>query len=396
MPKRINVSDYRKAARKRLPHIVYDFLEGGALDEQTLASNTADLAGSPLQQRIMRDVSGIDLSTSVLGHRLRTPVLIAPMGLLSLFHPQADVHLARAAQAAGTVFVHSAWSGTPLKDVVAAAPGSVWCQAALWADPRLVDQHLERAADAGVDVLVIAGDVSVSSKRERDLHNGFTMRARPSVRGVFNAVRKPRWVSNFLFGPKITFGDQSTEGRPMTIQEMGEFMEADNDRVTWDDVRSIRERWPGKLVVKGIMSPADAQLAIDAGVDGIYISNHGGRQFDAQPSTFSALPAIAETVGDQADILVDSGIRRGSDIVKMRALGATACLIGRPVVYGAVQSGQRGAAAILDILTEELATALAFTGATSLADVGPGTLALNGTLTTAARAGSPRLMGSRR
>ncbi|MDQ8705538.1 alpha-hydroxy acid oxidase [Streptomyces sp. LHD-70] len=362
----VSINDFRCVARRRLPRIVYDYLEGGALDEITLRSNITDLAALHLRQSIMNDVSDIDLSTTVLGQTLRTPALISPMGLLSLFHRDADIALARAARDAGTVFVHSAWSGLPLKKVAAAAPGAVWCQAAIWPDQRLVDQHLDRAEAADVPVLVLAGDVSVSSKRERDLRNGFTMAARPSPRSVLNAARKPRWVANFLFGPRITFGDQTIEGRAMNLREMGEFLHDDNAAVSWDDVARIRKRWHGKLAVKGVMNAQDALRAVDAGADAIFVSNHGGRQFDAQPSTVSALAEIAQAVDGQAEVLVDSGIRRGSDLVKMRALGATAGLIGRPAVYGLVHSGQAGVAAVLDILRDEAATALAFTGNTTL------------------------------
>lgn len=371
----VSINDFRRVARRRLPRIVFDYLEGGALDEITLRSNITDLAALHLRQSIMSDVSGVDLSTTVLGQTLRTPVLISPMGLLSLFHRDADIALARAARDAGTVFVHSAWSGMPLRKVAAAAPGAVWCQAAIWPDQRLVDQHLDRAEEADIPVLVLAGDVSVSSKRERDLRNGFTMQARPSPRSVLNAVGKPRWVANFLFGPKITFGDQSIDGRPMNLREMGEFMHDDNDAMTWDDVIRIRKRWPGKLAVKGVMCAEDARRAVDAGADAVFVSNHGGRQFDAQPSTTAALAEIAQAVDGQAEVLVDSGIRRGSDIVKMRALGATASLIGRPAVYGLVHSGEAGVAAVLDILRDETATALAFTGNTNLNNLNASALA---------------------
>ncbi|MFB7012578.1 MULTISPECIES: alpha-hydroxy acid oxidase [unclassified Streptomyces] len=326
-------------------------------------------------RRIQAKTSMSSRSRSVLGQNLRTPVLISPMGLLSLFHRDADIALARAARDAGTVFVHSAWSGTPLKKVAAAAPGAVWCQAAIWPDQRLVDQHLDRAEEADIPVLVLAGDVSVSSKRERDLRNGFTMQARPSPRSVLNAATKPRWVASFLFGPKITFGDQSIDGRAMNLREMGEFMHDDNAAMTWDDVIRIRKRWPGRLAVKGVMCAQDARRAVDVGADAIFVSNHGGRQFDAQPSTTAALAEIAQAVDGQAEVLVNSGIRRGSDIVKMRALGATASLIGRPAVYGLVHSGEAGVAAVLDILRDETATALAFTGNTTLNNLNASVLA---------------------
>jgi isopentenyl diphosphate isomerase/L-lactate dehydrogenase-like FMN-dependent dehydrogenase len=372
-----SVDDFRRAARKRLPRIVFDFLEGGALDEATLRLNVDDLAQVLLRQRVFRDVAEVDLAIELFGRRYDAPIAIAPMGLLSIFRPDADIALARAAQAAGTFFVHSAWSGTPLESVAAAAPGSVWAQLALWPDPALVDQHLERAARAGVQALVVAADVAMSSKRDRDLRNGFTMAGRPAVRGVVEALRHPRWVSRFVFGPRITFGDQSVDGRPMTLAEMSSFMDDENAGATWVDLAKIRQQWKGTLVVKGIMDADDARAALDAGADGVYVSNHGGRQFDGQPSTVAVLPRIADAVNGLAPILVDGGVRRGADVVRMRALGADVALIGRPAVYGAVQSGVDGATEVLDLLRDELAVAAAFIGASSYRSIGTDAVATN-------------------
>jgi L-lactate dehydrogenase (cytochrome) len=323
MSRLINVEDYRRSVGRRLPKIIFDYLEGGALDERTLRANMEDLQWLRLRQSIMRDVSAVDLTSTVLGYTIRTPVMISPMGLLTLFCRDADVAMARAARAAGTIFVHSAWSGTPLRTVAAAAPGAVWAQLSLWKDAGLVRQHIERAEEAGIDVLVIAGDVSASSKRERDLRNGFGVAARPTIPSALNALRKPRWLANFTFGPKVTFGDQSINGQPMNLRQMERFMhECENDTATWRDIERVRERWPGKLAIKGVMSAADAQPARDAGTDAIFTSNHGGRQFDAQPSTTYALQEIAAAVGGETEILIDGGIRRGSDLLKLTALGA--------------------------------------------------------------------------
>jgi isopentenyl diphosphate isomerase/L-lactate dehydrogenase-like FMN-dependent dehydrogenase len=379
MTKLISVEDHRRLTRRRLPRIVFDYLEGGALDEVTLRRNLADLQEVRLQQRIRCDVSDVSLERTLLGTRVQTPVLISPMGLLSLFHRDADIAMARAAHARGTIFIHSAWSGTPLREVAAVAPGSVWAQLSMWKDARLTEEHIERAEAADIPVLVLAGDVSVSSKRERDLHNGFGMTAVPTVRGALNAARKPRWLSNLLFGPKISFGDQSIGNKALSLRQMHQFMEqSENQAVTWQDVERLRKRWSGKLIVKGVMSGHDATRARDAGVDAVFVSNHGGRQFDAQPSTTHALEEVAAAVGGDLEILVDGGIRRGSDIVKLAALGANGCLIGRPAVYGLVSNGQAGVCSVLDILAEEAATALAFTGATRLDQVGHGAIATTG------------------
>jgi L-lactate dehydrogenase (cytochrome) len=198
---------------------------------------------------------------------------------------------------------------------------------------------------------------------------------RPAARSVLNAARKPRWLRGFLTGPRVTFGDQSVDGKPMNLRQMQEFMEHENAAATWRDVERIRSAWPGRVVVKGIMCPDDAHAAIDAGADAVYVSNHGGRQFDAQPSTTAALPSIAEAVAGRVPVLVDGGIRRGSDIVKMTALGADLCLVGRPAVYGLVHSGAAGVRTALDVLSQEASVALAFTGTTSLPDVDRSVLA---------------------
>jgi L-lactate dehydrogenase (cytochrome) len=374
--KPVNVEQYRRVARRRLPSMVFDFLDGGALDESTLRANTDDLFRILLQQRILRDVADVDVSVTVLGRPLGRPILIAPMGLLSLFRPEADVAMARAAHDAGTIFVHSAWSGAALADVAAAGRGSVWAQAAFWRHSERLDEHLERIAREGIDVLVLPGDVAYSSKRERDLRHGFSMTTVPRLASVLDAATHPRWCRRMLTGPPVSFGNQTGRGRWRGFKQMAEFLEdAENPRANWEDLRRIRQRWSGRIVLKGVMAADDARRAVDAGVDAVYVSNHGGRQFDSQPSTAAALPAIARAVGGQTEILVDGGVRRGSDVVKMRAMGATACLVGRPAVYGLAAQGPAGVGAVLDILTDELRTTLGFVGARSFADVSDQVLA---------------------
>ena len=356
--------------------MVFDFLDGGALDESTLRANADDLSRILLQQRILRDVADVDVGVTVLGQALSRPILIAPMGLLSLFHPEADVAMARAAHDAGTIFVHSAWSGAALGDVAAAGRGAVWAQTAFWRHAEHLDAHLDRITREGIDVLVLPGDVAYSSKRERDLRHGFSMSTVPRPASLLNAATRPRWCRRMLTGPPVVFGNQTERGRWRSFKQMAEFLEdAENPSATWEDLRRIRERWGGKIVLKGVMAADDARRAVDAGVDAVYVSNHGGRQVDSQPSTAMALPAIAKAVGGQTEILVDGGVRRGSDVAKMRAMGATACLVGRPAVYGMAANGRDGVKAVLDILSDELVTALGFVGCRSFADVSAQVLA---------------------
>lgn len=374
----VSVQDMRTTAQRRLPRMIFDFLDGGALDEVTLRENESDLARLRLRQRVLQDISRCELSTEVLGRRIDMPLMIAPMGLLGLFHPEGDLALARAATRNGTVFVHSAWSGWPLEDVAREAPGSTWSQTAFWTDAGITRDHVDRAAAAGVEVLVIAGDVAVSSKRERDLHHGLAMPPRPTLRDIANTARKPRWLAGLArltTGPKLTYGNYRINGRRMRLNEMYSFMRANENRAaTWADVERLRNDWSGKIVIKGVMTAEDARTAAHVGVDAVMVSNHGGRQFDAQPSAMSALPEVVAAAGTDMEVFVDGGIRRGADVVKCLALGARACLVGRPAAYGLAVHGQAGVERILELLRDEIAVALGFVGRSDVNGLDPSVL----------------------
>jgi L-lactate dehydrogenase (cytochrome) len=366
----VNVADMRKIAKRRLPRMVFDYLDGAALDEVTLRDNTADFEHLRLRQRVLQDVSQSHLETSVLGQRVALPIMISPMGALTLFHPDADLALARAAVRAGTIFIHSAWSGTPLEEVVKVAPNSTWAQIAFWKDKGVTRGHIDRAAAAGVDVLVVAGDVGVSSKRERDLHHSFDYRARPLLRDMLDAATKPAWLTRFALGRKITYGNYQIDGRPMRLNEMGPFMhENDNPGSTWADVEELRSWWSGKIVIKGVMTADDTCQAVRSGADAVIVSNHGGRQFDTQPSTIASLPEVVAAADGHLEVFVDSGIRRGSDVVKCLALGANACLIGRPAIYGLAATGPVGVDQVFEFLRDELVVTLGCVGLTDVKDL---------------------------
>ncbi len=362
----VSVRDMRRAAQRRLPRMIFDFIDGGALDELTLHENESDLARLRLRQRVLQDVSSCELATDVLDRRIGMPLMIAPMGLLGLFHPHGDLALARAAARSGTVFVHSAWSGWSVEDVVREAPGSTWSQLAFWTDAGITRDHIDRAAAGGIEVLVIAGDVAVSSKRERDLHHGLAMPPRPTLRDIANITRKPTWLTGLArlaAGPKLTYGNYRIDGRRMRLNEMYSFMRANENRsATWADVEKLRNEWHGKIVVKGVMTAEDTRSAAQVGVDAVIVSNHGGRQFDAQPSTMRALAEVVTSAGDELEVFVDGGVRRGSDVVKCLALGAKACLVGRPAAYGLAVNGEAGAERVLDLLRDEIVVALGFVG----------------------------------
>ena len=363
----VNIADMRMAAKSRLPRMVFDYLDGAALDEVTMRENLTDFESLRLRQRVLQDVSQSQLEAIVLGQHVALPVMISPMGALTLFHPDADIALARAAARAGTIFVHSAWSGVSLEEVVSVAPHSTWAQIAFWRDKGITRDHVDRAAASDIDVLVVAGDVGVSSKRERDLHHKFDYSARPRLHDMLEAATHPRWLARLALGRKVTYGNYQIDGRRMRLNEMGPFMhENENSQATWEDVEELRSRWPGRIVIKGVMTSDDTLLALKTGVDAVMVSNHGGRQFDAQPSTIASLPEVVSAADGKLEVFMDGGIRRGSDIVKCLALGAKACFIGRPVAYGLAAAGSPGVDQVFDLLREELQVALGFVGVSNI------------------------------
>ncbi|MBT2532928.1 alpha-hydroxy-acid oxidizing protein [Arthrobacter sp. ISL-48] len=364
----VSLDDYRLASRKHLPKMISDYLEGGALDETTMRANEDRLNALMLRQRSLVDVSDVDTSTTVLGHSLALPLMVAPMGMLTIFHPGSDPAVARAAVGAGSIFIHSAWAGCSLEEVARVAPNNLWAQIAFWKDPAETASYVKRARAVGVETLVVAGDVGSSSKRERDLHHGLSMPPRPPVLDYFNAATRPGWLWGWLTGRKMTYGNYEIDGRPLRMNEMNSWMASNkNPGATWDQFAKLRSEWSGNLVIKGIMDAEDAARAVDEGADGIFVSNHGGRQFDSQPATIDVLPSIVEAVGGRAEVYLDGGIRRGHDVAKAVALGARAALAGRPFAYALATGGEPAVDHAFAILQEELKGAMGFVGKTSVA-----------------------------
>jgi len=366
----VSVEDYRLASRKHLPKMISDYLEGGALDETTMRANESKFNSLMLRQRSLVDVSGVNTSTSVLGQTLNLPLMVSPMGMLTIFHPGSDPAVARAAVKAGSIFIHSAWAGCSLEEVVKIAPENLWAQIAFWKDPEETETYVRRARAAGVETLVIAGDVGSSSKRERDLHHGLSMPPRPPLVDYFNAATRPGWLWRWLTGRKMTYGNYEINGRPLRMDEMNSWMASNkNPSATWDQFAQLRSQWSGNLVIKGIMDAEDAARAVDEGADGIFVSNHGGRQFDSQPATIDVLPSIVKAVGGRAEVYLDGGIRRGHDIAKAVALGARAALAGRPFAYALATGGGPAVERAFAILQDELKGAMGFVGKASVAEL---------------------------
>lgn len=365
-----SIEDLRNRARRRLPAMVFDFIEGGALDELTLRRNREALDAHLLTQRVLVDTSQRHATTSILGTRLDLPLVVSPMGLLTVCHPDADVAIARAAATAGSVFVHSPWSGCSLEEVTDAAPGRVWAQIAFWNDAAETRRHIDRAQALGIDTLVVAGDVAVSSKRDRDLRHGTGMPPRPPLRDVVDTALHPGWVLRWLLGRSMTWGNYRIDGRAIRIREMEAWMERnENQTATWDDIARLRSSWTGNIVVKGVMTPEDSRLAIEHGADGVFVSNHGGRQFDSQQATIEALPGVVDAVDGRAAVIVDGGVRRGSDIAKALSLGADAAAAGRPFALGLAAAGQAGVDRAFEVLHDELLTVMGFLGVTRVDEI---------------------------
>lgn len=369
-----SVRDYRELARRRLPRQLFDYIDGGAYEEQTLRANTADMASIGLRQRILRDVEGIRLTSTVLGQELSIPVALAPVGLGGMFARRAEVQAARAAEDAGIVFCESTVSICGIEEVAAATSQPFWYQLYVMRDRGYAEDLMSRADAAGSRVLVLTVDLPVVGARYRDTRNGMSGRlsAWKSLRKGLDLAGHPAWVRDVAIGGKPhTFGnlERAVPGGT-TPEAFKEWVDAQFDpSVTWDDLAWVRDHWPHRLVLKGILDVEDALAAVDHGVDGIVVSNHGGRQLDDTPSTVSALPPIVEAVAGRLEVLLDGGIRSGLDVVKALALGARACLIGRPWAWAVAAGGQAAVAHVIDVLRADMVVAMALTGVTDVADL---------------------------
>ncbi|HZS33625.1 MAG TPA: alpha-hydroxy acid oxidase [Methylomirabilota bacterium] len=361
----VTVEDLRGLARRRLPRAVFDFVEGGAGDEVTVERNRTAFRRVAFRPRVLVDVSKREQATMVLGEPVATPVLVAPTGMAGLCWPRGEAVAARAAQDAGTIYTLSTHASCSIEEVAAHAPGPLWFQLYVWQNRELTRSFVDRARAAGYRALVLTVDVPIVSRRERDLRNGFTIPPRVTVRNALDVLRHPGWTRRVLLGPRLTLANLvGAPGAPRAdIVTLGGVAQRQVDAsVSWADLAWFRSLWSGPLVLKGVLSAEDARRAVEHGVDGLIVSNHGGRQLDSAPAALEVLPEIADAVGDRAEVLMDGGVRRGADVVKALALGARAVLVGRPYLYGLAAGGGAGVRRVLELLKGEIDHALALVG----------------------------------
>ncbi|MEQ1863974.1 MAG: L-lactate dehydrogenase [Micropepsaceae bacterium] len=369
-----SVSDYRELARRRLPRQQFDYVDGGAFDEMTLRANRDDLQRFYLKQRILKDVSAIDTSTTILGQKLSMPVLLAPVGFAGMLARRAEVQAVRAAEKAGILMALSGVSICSIEEVRAATKMPFWFQLYMMRDRGVASEILARARAAGCGALVYTVDLPVFATRYRDMRNGMGVKLGPvgSFRRLLDYATHPAWAYDVgLRGQPLTFGNLSgvVKGAKSLVDLLAWTTTVLDPSATWKDLEWVRSQWPGPIILKGILDADDAREAVAAGVQGIVVSNHGGRQLDAAVSSISALPKIVEAVGDKVTVMMDGGIRSGQDVTRALALGAKACLIGRAWAYGVAAKGEVGVSAVLETIRKELATSMALIGKTRIADI---------------------------
>jgi L-lactate dehydrogenase (cytochrome) len=376
----VTFDDYREAARGRLPRILFDYIDGGAYGEETLRRNVDDLRHLSLRQRILRDVSQVNLRCRLFGEDLSMPVALGPVGLAGMYARRGEVQAARAAENAGISFCLSSVAVCSVREVAAQARRPIWFQLYMMRDRGFMAQLLSTARDHGCSVLLLTVDLPVPGVRYREVRSGMVGPASLSHRitTAFNGASHPGWLWDvFVLGRPHALGN-IIAGAPnaKTLAEFWDWVRLNLDpAVTWTDLTWLRDRWPGPIVLKGVLDVEDAREAVRAGMDGIVVSNHGGRQLDSARSSISALPEIVAAIDNRLSVLVDGGIRSGIDVVKTLALGANACLLGRAWAYPLAAGGQRYVTHMLETLRQEIGTALRLTGCLDVKDAGQHMLA---------------------
>jgi L-lactate dehydrogenase (cytochrome) len=362
-----NIAELRALARRRVPGVVFDYVDGAAWDELTAERNQADLRRLAVLPRVLAGAADPDLSSTVLGQPVGVPLLGAPTGMTGIVHHDGELALARAVHGAGGLYVLSSVGSRSPEEVAELCPGPKWFQLYISRDRGYARELVARARAAGYLALVVTVDVQRAGARERDRRNGFTLPPRITARSLAQGLVRPRWSVDFVRRPRfLSEGAKRSRGSGAGQASLSSFINSQFDpSLSWSDVSWLQEQWEGPIVLKGVLRPDDAQQAARLGIRGVVVSNHGGRQLDHAPSSISALPSVVDAVGSEIEVYMDGGIRRGVDVIKALSLGARACLSGRALVYG----GQAGAARAMGLLVEELRLAMALAGCRSVLEL---------------------------
>jgi L-lactate dehydrogenase (cytochrome) len=367
-----SVEDYRKYAKRRLPFGVFDYIDGGAEDERTLDRNVSAFSKLGFHPRVMRDVSQLDTSTTIFGRQASMPLILSPTGFTRIAHSQGELAVARAAERAGIPWSLSTMGTRSIEDVAAVSDGDKWFQIYTWRDRALVEELVGRAKAAGYTTVWLTVDTAVLGRRERDVRRGMTLPPKIGPGTIVDGAIHPSWTLDFLRSEPITFANiVGHEEDGSTAVTLAEHVKRQFDQaLSWDDIEWLRSFWDGPIVLKGIQTVADAKQAVAVGVDGIGLSNHGGRQLDDAPAPIELVEPVRQEIGDTGTIICDGGVRRGSDIVKAIALGADAVAMGRPYFYALGAAGERGVDHLLDFMRDGMERTMALTGARSVAEIG--------------------------
>ena len=359
-----NIADLRAIARRRVPRAFFEYADRGSYDEATLRENRRSLDRLQLRQRVMLDVDNRSLATTLLGQAVSMPLAIAPTGLTSLQHGSGEILGARAAAEARIPFCLSTMSICSIEQVRAACDTPFWFQVYVMRDRGFTRELIRRARAAQCSALMLTADLTVQGQRHREIKNGLSVPPKVTLRNLLDIASKPRWAWNVLKAPSRSFGNlEGRIGGADSLTTLAQWIASQFDpTLNWNDLAWIREEWPGKLIVKGILDPEDARLAVQHGVDAIVVSNHGGRQLDGAPGTIDVLPAIVDAVQGKTEVLFDSGITSGQDLLKALALGARAGLIGKAFLYGLGANGQQGVTQAIELIRRELSVTMALTG----------------------------------
>ncbi len=363
------VSDLRRIARRRLPAGVFDYIDGGAEDERTLAANTRAFAERTFVPRVLRSMGKIDTSTTLLGRALPYPLVLAPTGFTRIADPQGELAVARSAARAGLPYTLSTMSTRSIEEVAGVSDGPKWFQVYVWRDRGLVKDMILRARAADYEALVLTVDTAVLGRRDRDVRHGFTLPPKLGLGTLVDGALHPAWTWAFVRSEPIRFANvvgREVEDGSTAVSLADHVARQFDANLSWDDVEWMRSVWDGPIVIKGIQSVADAKLAAEAGVEAIALSNHGGRQLDGAPAALDLVAPVADAVGGRLAIICDGGVRRGSDIVKAVALGADACMAGRAYLYGLAAGGERGVDHVLGLLHADVRRTMALLGAASI------------------------------